>query len=148
MIRLIDANALISLQQRGQPIAAKHKCYVPNEIAEELQSSEDGDRWLQAQPLASVRIDEVEYLHEYARFLNIFPGVSFYSLKGFGDVALLATLQLLVRRSPATPTLSREVFPEDTIYLVTDDKDLRKFVGKIFDDAVCLETLEEFLAKT
>lgn len=147
MIRLLDANALISLQHRGQSIAAKHKCHVPDEIVEELQSSEDGDRWLQAQPLASVRIDEVEYLQEYARFLNAFSGVSFYSLKGFGDVALLATLQLLVRRSPATPTLSREVFPEDTIYLVTDDKDLRKFVVKAFGDAVCLETFAEYLAQ-
>ncbi len=147
MIRLLDTNALISLQQRGQSIAAKHKCHVPDEIAEELQSSEDGDRWLQAQPLTSVRIDEVEYLQEYARFLNAFSGVSFYSLKGFGDVALLATLQLLVRRSPATPTLSREVFPEDTIYLVTDDRDLRKFVVKAFGDAVCLETLAEYAAK-
>jgi hypothetical protein len=147
MIRLLDANALISLQQGGRSVAAKHKCSVPDEIAEELQSSGDGERWLQSQPLTSLRLDEVEYLKEYARFLNSFSGVSFYSLKGFGDVALLATLQLLVRRSPTTPTLSRDVFPEDTIYFVTDDKNLRKFVAKQFGDAVCLETLEEFLAK-
>jgi len=37
------------------------------------------------------------------------------------------------------------VFPEDTIYFVTDDKNLRKFVVKEFGDLVCLETLEEFL---
>jgi len=147
MIRLLDANALINLQQAGRSIAAKHKCYVPDEIAEELQSSGEGDRWLQTQPLASLRLDEVEYLKDYARFLNSFSGVSFYSLKGFGDVALLATLQLLVRRSPTTPTLSREVFPEDTIFFVTDDKNLRKFVTREFGESVCLETLEEFLAK-
>lgn len=147
MIRLFDANALISLHQLGRSVSPEHKCYVPDEICEELRSTEEGERWLQTQPLQSVRFDDPEYLKEYARFLNSFPGVSFYSLKGFGDVAALASLQILVRRAPLTLTLSREVFPEDTIYFVTDDKKLRNFSLKTFGDAVCLETLQEFLAR-
>ena len=147
MIRLLDANALISLQQQGRSVSAADKCYVPDEIAEELKSSEDSERWLSAQPLTTIRIEEAEYLKEYARFLNSFSGVSFYSLKGFGDVAALAALQLLVRQAPATLTLSPDVFPEDSIFFVTNDKTLRNFTQRTFGSAVILETLEQFLSR-
>lgn len=147
MIRILDANALISLYHDGKAVRAEQKCYVPEEIADELRSDPGAEAWLKTLPLESVRLDEVEYLQAYADYVNRYSGVSFYSLKGFGDVAVLATLQILVRRLPPTPTLSKEVFPEDTIYLVSDDRTLRKFVEKTFPGTVELEALSDFLAK-
>ncbi|ANF53542.1 hypothetical protein DA69_01415 [Brevundimonas naejangsanensis] len=146
MIRILDANALIDLCDAGQKLAADEKCFVPDEIAAELSGSEANERWLAAQPFEAIRLEEHEFLEAFARYLNTFPGVSFYSLKGFGDVAILATIEILLRRAPPTPTLSREVFPWDTVYLVSDDRKLRNFITRTFGDRVVLQKLQDFRA--
>ena len=146
MIRVFDANALIELARAQHRLDVRHQAYIPDEIVEELRGREDGDLWLTAQPVFDPHLDAVDYLAAFAHYLNTYPGVSFYSLKGFGDVAILATLRLIVEQIPETPTLSSEVFPWDVINLVTDDRRLRDFVVKEFGASVTLSTLQEFLA--
>lgn len=146
MIRILDANALIDLCGAGRKLAADENCFVPDEIAAELRGSEASERWLGAQPFANIRLEENEFLEAFARYLNTFSGVSFYSLKGFGDVAILATIEILLRRASPTPTLSREVFPWETVYLVSDDRKLRNFTTRTFGDRVVLQKLQDFRA--
>lgn len=146
MIRILDANALIDLCEAGQKLATDENCFVPDEIAAELSGSEANERWLAAQPLQTIRLEENEFIESFARYLNTFPGVSFYGLKGFGDVAILATIDILLRRAAPTPTLSREVFPWDTVYLVSNDRKLRNFTIRTFGDRVVLQKLQDFRA--
>lgn len=97
--------------------------------------------------MTTFKLDEADFLGRYADHLNRYNGVSFYNQKGFGDVAILATLDILVGRLPPTRSLSREIFPEDCIFLVSGDVKLRKATAKSFGSDVILETVEEFLSK-
>lgn len=144
MIRVLDNNALVHLHREGLAPKFEHRCFVPLEIADEFLGGQD---WFDRLPLASPKLDEAEYLAAYARHLNSFKAVNFYSLKGFGDVGILATLELLVRQAPATRSLSKEIFPEDLIFLVSDDGALRKQVARCFGEAVELEMVEAFLGR-
>jgi hypothetical protein len=144
MIRILDNNALVHLHDAGLSPRVEHQCFVPPEISEEFRNSEADEAWLDGLPLAAVKLDEVEYLAAYAKHLNAFSGVSFYSLKGFGDVGVLAVVELRVRRLPPTRSLSKDVFPEDSIIVVTDDRRLRKYLTRTFGDDVAVESFDEF----
>lgn len=145
MMRIFDANALIDLANRRFELKGSHRACIPDEIAEELQGREEGRIWLKDQVLTASGIDEVEYIRAFSTYLNIYPHVSFYSMKGFGDVAVVATIDLLLKKTPSEPTLSKELFPWNLIYLVTDDRNLRRFAANRFGSRVEIQTLDEFL---
>ncbi|MDE2057382.1 MAG: hypothetical protein KGI78_00830 [Patescibacteria group bacterium] len=145
MIRVLDNNTLILLKKRALMVRADQQCYVPEEIEEEFKGSASNERWFKRNPFVTKRLDEARYLAIYAHFLNNYSGVSFYSLKGFGDVAILAVLSMLIAEAPPTSTLSRGLFPEHSIYVVTDDKTLITTVRNEFP-VVIIESGESFAA--
>mgnify|MGYP001558348443 CR=1 FL=1 len=147
MIRILDNNALDALYKSARRLRQEHCCYVPPEIVEEFTDADREESWLRSQPLVNPRIDEADFLARYAIHINRYNGVSFYNQKGFGDVAILATLDILVGRLPSTRALSQELFPEDRIFLVSDDGKLRKATAKNFGTDVTVETVEEFLSR-
>lgn len=147
MIRILDNNALDALYKSALKLRAEHSCYIPTEIVEEFTDADREERWLRTQPLATFKFDEADFLGRYAHHLNRYNGVSFYNQKGFGDVAILAILDILVGRLPPTRSLSHEIFPDDCIFLVSNDRKLRSATVKNFNTDVTLETVEEFLSK-
>ena len=147
MIRVLDNNALDALYKSSLKMSAEHHCYIPPEIIDEFTDAERETRWLRAQPLTTFKLDEADFLRRYADHLNRYNGVSFYNQKGFGDVAILATLDILVGQLPPTRSLSHEIFPEDCIFLVTDDRKLRTATVKNFGADVILEAVQDFLSK-
>lgn len=146
MIRILDTNALVHLCVRGLYLREGHACYVPPEIEEEFLSDAKNESWFRKNYFIRKHLDEAEYLAAYAQCLNRYNGVSFYSLKGFGDVAILAVLHNLIGAAAPTPALSLDLFPEDPIRLVTDDRALRNFVSKTFSSRVVLERSAAFAA--
>lgn len=147
MIRVLDNNALDALYKSALKLRAEHRCYIPPEIVEEFKDGDREERWLKSQPLIQLNLDEVDLLARYAIHLNRYNGVSFYNQKGFGDVAILATLDILVAKLPQTRSLSLEIFPDEQIVLVSDDRKLRAATEKNFGTDVLLETVEEFLVR-
>lgn len=144
MTRILDTTALQHLYSRGLNVREEHGCYVPVEIEEEFRGDSKSDAWFKANGFIKIPIDEVNYLASYACFLNQYSGVNFYSLKGFGDVAILAVLDLIVKAAPATLSLSEELFPQHSIRLVTNDRTLTNFVRRTFQGRVFVEKEEVF----
>lgn len=144
MIRVLDTNALIQLRLERCLVTADACCLVPDAIREEFLDRGISERWFDGCSFVEWRYDESMLMGAYAKYLNEYPKVSFYNMKGFGDVAILATLSLLVdeHRQPGLPFSG----VADSIVLVSDDSDLRKFVKKCFSGQVALETVKELQA--
>ena len=146
MIRVVDTNALIELYRRDLCLLEEHACLVPKQIEEEFLGDSKTEQWFKTNYFARTHIDEGDYLAAYARYLNGYSGVSFYNLKGFGDVAILAILDLLVSSAPRTLSLSDDLFPQHSVRLVTDDNGLGGFARKTFDNRVIVERSAAFIA--
>lgn len=144
MIHVLDCNTLIHLQAVRRHIRAEHECVVSDEIKEEFLTNFASEAWYGACDFSRINLDEAEYLIEYARLLNSYGDISFFNLKGFGDVAILATISLLTRKLPKTSTLSVDIFPQETICLVSNDENLRDFATKEFPGLVNIKTCEQF----
>lgn len=146
MIHVLDCNSLIHLEAVRRHVRVEHECVVPDEIKEEFLTNLASEAWYRACVFSRHNLDEVDYLAEYARLLNSYGDVSFFNLKGFGDVAILATLSLLTRQLPKTSTLSASIFPQETICLVSNDANLRNFASREFPGLVNIKTCEDFAA--
>lgn len=146
MIYVLDCNALQHLQKRAKSIRSKNRCVVPDAIKEEFLENEGNRVWFIAQEFENPDLDFGVYLTEYARILNQYGDVSFYSLKGFGDVGILAVLNLILGRQDAVAaaTLSPELFPGEEIVLVSNDDKLRRFASDNLSDRLRIQTPEEF----
>jgi hypothetical protein len=145
MIRILDNNALVFLHTRQLIVPLETACFVPDEIQEEFLDNGRSERWYQSCAFVSHHIDEAEYLTAYAEILNQYKDISFYSLKGFGDVAIIAIARLLIQRTERSHgTLLDSIVDPDPIFLVSRDENLRSFIKKTFGGRVTLETPEEF----
>ncbi len=144
MIRIFDSDTLNHLYKNDIRILEEHECSVPDDIQSEFLTLDEAERWFKSCVFSELKLDESDYLTEYSHYLNIYNKVSFYAMKGFGDVALLAVISLLIKEGSQTPTLSDVFFPEDVICLVSRDQNLRKFAIKHFP-RIHLETPEEFV---
>lgn len=146
MIRFLDTNALIALQKGNLHVREEHACFVPREIEEEFLADAEAESWFRKNVFAAVRLDEADFLTAYAKYLNGYRKVSFYNLKGFGDVAILAVLDIVVNAGPPTMSLSDDLFPQHSIRLVSDDDGLGKFARKTFNSRVIVERSADFIA--
>ena len=146
MIHVLDANALMYLEAQRLPVPRKLQAYVPDEIKDEFLSNPRSEAWFEKSEFVKLRIDEAEYLTEYARILNDYPDVSFYKLKGFGDVAILASVGLLVRQLAPDELLFADLLFEDVIAIVSGDGRLRDYAADWLGKKVTLRTPEEFAA--
>lgn len=144
MIHVLDANALMHLEAVGLAVSRKWQAYVPDEIKEEFLSNPDSEAWFAKSEFTKPRINEVEYLAEYARILNDYPDVSFYKLKGFGDVAMLANVGILVRQIAPDNSLFAELILENGVVIVSRDGGLRDYAAAWLGTKVRLLTPEEF----
>jgi len=144
MIRILDTMTLIHLCADALYVREEHACYVPLDIEEEFLGNSKNDAWFKKNYFLEERIDDAEYLTEYAHYLNRYSGVNFYSLKGFGDVAILAVLGILVKAAPPTLSLSEDIFPHHSIRLVTNDRTLGNFVRRVFAGRVVVEGSASF----
>jgi hypothetical protein len=140
MIRLLDTNALFALYASKQIVPNKFACAIPDEIKAEFLDQGEVEEWYQRCAFSSPDIDDVDFLIQYAKFLNRYTDISFYGLKGFGDVAMVATLSLLTQKEEYS-----FLFESEPIYLVTDDRKLRRFVTDEFGKRITLETLDQFI---
>lgn len=144
MIHVLDANALMHLEAVGLAVPRKFQAYVPAEIKEEFFSNPESEAWFAKSEFTKQRVDEIEYLAEYARILNDYPDVSFYKLKGFGDVAMLATVGILVRRIAPDGSLFAGLISEEGVAIVSRDGGLRNYAAAWLGTKVKLLTPEEF----
>ena len=142
MIRILDSNALIFLRERGTHVTKEFQCYVPAEIREEFSGDPRSDTWFKSCGFITPAIDLVAYLQEYASIINRYPHVSFYSMKGLGDVVILASESVFLQRSSSVASL----FPE-SVCIVSGDRGLRKFALNEFTEHFSMETPEEFAAR-
>jgi hypothetical protein len=142
MIRILDSNALIFLREQEVRVSREFQCYVPSEIREEFSGGPRNDSWFKQCEFIMPAIDASSYLQEYASIINRYSHVSFYSLKGLGDVVILASAGALLKGNGSIASL----FPE-SVCIVSGDRGLREFALAEFTQDFSLETPEEFAAQ-
>lgn len=80
--------------------------------------------------------DEVSYLKNYYDALNKYNKRSFFNMKGFGDVSIIATVNTIIQNKKSRPnTLPLPGF-SDEIEVYTGDGDLKKFLKKEFGNSI------------
>ena len=139
MIYILDSNAMAHLRGSGINVTKEHPCYVPKEIREEFLGHAQNDAWFSKSTFISPHVDFGLYLAEYASILNRYSDVSFYNLKGFGDVAILANAAVLLKGGGIEASLFIE-----PVCVVTKDNDLREFALTEFSENFSLMYPEEF----
>src|SRR5262245_25799856 len=139
MIRILDNDALIFVRAHNLRITRQFQCHVPDQIREEFLGDRKNDEWLNTCDFIAPEIELGSYLRAFASIINRYPHVSFYSLKGLGDVAILASAAVLLRGNGSAPTLFR-----DPVCVVSRDRGLRTFATDEFSEDFTLETPEQF----
>jgi hypothetical protein len=129
IINILDNNALIELEKSGSYVTKYNSCFITEEIKQEFLIGRKEDDFLSKCNFISIDVDFPFYLKEYKRVLNIYNLMSFFNLKGIGDMSILAT----VCAKSKEPNKTMEMFP-DVINVVTNDNDLTKAVNKEFPD--------------
>lgn len=75
-------------------------------------------------------LDEGIYLQYYQAVLNKYKAVSFYNMRGFGDISIIALLHTIKRSGEGQlPGLG------EVVTVVTSDRTLRQHIATDFSDA-------------
>jgi len=124
MINILDNNSLIYLESNGLYVEARHECFITDEVKSEFLIAKRQETYLTKCIFLPITVDLSFYLREYKRVLNVYSLLSFYNLKGTGDVSILATACALA----ATSSQTNSLFPN--INIVTNDAKLIKAIKK------------------
>jgi len=124
MINILDNNSLIYLEENKLYIEERHSCSITDEVKSEFIIGKSQETYLAKCKFSPLSIELSVYLREYKRVLNAYSLLSFYNLKGIGDVSILATACALALAASQTNSL----FP--SINIVTNDIKLIKATEK------------------
>lgn len=130
-MKILDNNALSYAQQHK--ILLKEPYVTTPDIQDEFEAGFDVPLPKQVQSCTKyASFDQGMYLQHYKRMLNAYGASSFYSMRGFGDISILALL-LTLKDSCAgmLPTMIED------IVVVTSDKKLVAHIKREFADATC-----------
>jgi len=143
-INILDSATLISLQNDGFVVARYHSCFITEEVQNEFQVSRENESYLGRCSFVSLEIDNALYLQAYKRTLNKYNLLSFYNLKGVGDMSILATSCAWAENATNNQPLFPSLVPR--LKVVTDDRGLTKVLKKEFPSGslVTVQTTAEW----
>lgn len=124
MINILDNNSLIYLEEYKLYMEEHHSSFITDEVRSEFIIGKSQETYLAKCKFLPLSIELPVYLREYKRVLNAYSLLSFYNLKGIGDVSILATACALAMTASQTNSL----FP--SINIVTNDVKLIKATKK------------------
>jgi hypothetical protein len=135
-MNIIDSNSVSGVLNKG--IVLREVYYMPPEIVEEVEMAQFvlGKR-IPHGILALVNsghFDMALYIKYYKEVLNKYGGRSFYNMRGFGDVSIIASLYMLL---DIYDRKKREQLfdPSEKITVYTNDRQLIKAINTEFDRA-------------
>lgn len=78
--------------------------------------------------------DEAKYLFHYKNLINKYTNIiSFYGLKGFGDISILAAVATVLH--PENPSLFDT---QETVEVITNDRDLKDALAEEFKNHITI----------
>jgi len=142
MIYILDSNAMAYLRANRLNIPDDARCFVPKEIEEEFLGDARNDAWYSECTFIEPDIDLGMYLTDYADILNRYRHISFYSLKGLGDVSILTNASALLKGGRRNGQLFIE-----PVCIVTGDGGLREFAVAEFTGNFSVLSPSDFAAQ-
>lgn len=132
-MKIIDTSSVNHVLAHG--IRLRDVYYLAPDVREETeiteaiygQSLSGNIKDISAHPL----FNEATYIRSYREVLNRHSGRSFYNMTGFGDISILATIDML-RTVNDNPPIT--LFPEvdSIVTVITEDRALIKKIGQDF----------------
>lgn len=120
-MRILDNNALNYI--RSERIVLRDEYFVTPDVYEEFNVVSDNLPYNAKILTEHNSFNWVEYLRGYQRMLNRYKERSFYNMRGFGDVSILAALHMLERASRSRlPTM------HEPAMIVSSDINLRNHI--------------------
>lgn len=138
-MKVIDSSTLINCIDND--IILSDIYYTTGDLSEEIELIElIHERKLNniEQAVKLPNFNEAYYLRQYALMLNKYPGYSFRSMRGFGDVAILALIKSKLDNfgEPNQITLNLFNDVDDLVTVITNDIRLSKKIKKEFNNKV------------
>jgi hypothetical protein len=128
---IIDTNAVNYILDNN--ISPKTDFYVPPDVSDEIELSYIIRNTKSLNCIKKIEISylfrESQYLISYYKMINKHRGYSFLSMRGFGDISILASVETVITESKKPTNLFSEV---GEITVVTDDVRLQKKLKKEF----------------
>lgn len=142
-MKIIDTNILNKFAKREIKIDLSDVFYVTEDLKNEVENlksiSLDYRNNLQQIKFVDVinhrYYDEAKYLENYKKFINNYNNiVSFYGLKGLGDISILSSVAIVI--SPSNPSLFDQ--EQGLIEIITNDFDLKNALIKEFGTKITI----------
>jgi hypothetical protein len=145
-MKIIDSSSLIYCYDNGVKLNGDY--YVVGDLDEEFElveliHNEKRTNVLQASSLS--HYSEAYYLAQYSVMLNKHAGHSFTSMRGFGDIAILALVQSSIDNFGRPNQTSLDLFNDtkDGITVITNDVGLTKRLRADFDESITILSNED-----
>jgi len=147
-MKIIDSSSLIFSYENN--INLEGTFFVIGDLDEEFElveliHNQKRSNIVQASTLPNY--SEAYYLTQYSLMLNRHAGHSFTSMRGFGDIAILALVQSSLDNFGQPNQTSLGLFgnTEDVIIVITNDTGLTKRLKSEFDDRVLVLANEDLM---
>ena len=118
-----------------ETIKLDNNYYLAPDISDEVEMAEMVRNKNVPEEIRSiVELDEFNesvYIHQYKLALNSYKKRSFYNMKGFGDVSIIATIHTLVE-GYKNQTVEQLFSTAEPIIIYTDDSNLSKVITSEF----------------
>lgn len=141
-MKIIDTNILNRFVKGEIPLDLSEEFYVTDDLKNEIENlkliSSDYRNKIQQIRFADTTthwyFTEAKYLENYQKFINKHRKiVSFYGLKGLGDISILAFLETIL--NPLNPTLFES---GNSIEVITNDNNLKDALKEEFDGKIAI----------
>jgi hypothetical protein len=132
-MKIIDTNGVSHIL--GRRLALRHDYYLVPDVVEEVEMTQlVHGRRIPARVLELRELDEFDevlYLDHYKNTLNSYGDRSFYNMRGFGDVSIIAAIHML-RAVFAKQQVEQLFKTEQEITVFTNDANLTVEIDVIF----------------
>ena len=141
-MKIIDTNILNRFVKGETSLDLSEEFYVTDDLRNEIENlksiSSDYRNKIQQINFADATnhqyFNEAKYLENYQKFINKHSKiVSFYGLKGLGDISILAFLETIL--NPVNPTLFES---SNSTEVVTNDNNLKEALKEEFDGKISI----------
>jgi hypothetical protein len=141
-MKIIDTNILNKFAKKEIALNVSESFYVTEDLKNEIENFKAISLDFRNSTQTIKFIDatthryynEAKYLENYQKFINVHNKiVSFYGLKGFGDISILAYIGTIIQ--PVNPTLFGL---QDSLEIITNDSNLKEALKNEFDGKVII----------
>lgn len=140
-MKIIDSSSLIYCYENGIELDGNY--YVVGDLDEEFELAElihNEKRTNIRQASSLPEYSEAYYLAQYSVMLNKHAGHSFTSMRGFGDIAILALVQSSINNFGRPNQTSFNLFSDtdEDVIVITNDAGLTKRLLADFGESITI----------